>query len=1117
MSTSFLEIKREALEGNVAYQVLLGDFFLKRGNNKEARSWYQKASEAGSKEAFWGLGKIDEMEFAPNYTSAIRNYSKAAELGSAEALNALKRLDDSGVDAAGLQVVVLLEKTAKTQEEKNKIFNWYEKAARRGNATAQMWLGRMYHQGDFVQKNETLAHQWHALYATGEGDAEEHQKVIDTDPSLMLFPFKSVDPADGLNKLNIQEVKYLLRYTQNALSPSAGSQDDVMAEWQRSIQTFPLHLQLRPAGQSTTEPTAPRLISQIKSFATGRTHTEYIDSGSYTLHKLGDFSVSVPVYSCWQDSTDEKHNFLFSFTEASRDEAYRQMNRLLFNMLLSQPIKQIHLNLVDLNLTHAAKMFTANIDQQIYSELIVSESAESRLIQSLREHMSQLAEECDDLVEYNKKNEGRTIPYEVVVLMDYHLQARRFHDEWLPLMQNGYKEGIYFIVMNQADFVPEARYEEPVTFKNVDSFTEYNDFTHVLPTEEAKIIYAPIIENLYFRQRLFSYINDEARRVEDDVILKQRLQELALQEYVPLFSKLELPVGEDSKGIVYAAFDTSKSVHSFVLGQTGSGKSVFLHNIILNALIQYQPEDLQLYLFDFKLGGVEFNRYKGNKHVKALLVDGSDAQITLEILRDLYKQMKARGKRMADAGFNDIGAYNKKFPENRLPQILLIADECQMFFQDATTGMRKIQQETEKILTRIATEGRSQGVHLLMATQTLSDTNIPPKILNNITDFYLLKCSETDANRLIDRGEKKTKDLKTGFVFSHNKEGVERTFRAYYAEKSDLAKLFELLSRKEESHKDNGNYYFSGSQKIFFDANAFRYNKKCGKDLVAIPGKSITLSQDALRMPLRNDVAENVLVGGIDDVGQVTRTSLDVLLSLIVSAERNRLPVRFCVINCLDFTNETTEGGAVLDYLSSHRLVNVIDGPQRGEFLYQLALDIKNKTAPPTVLTILAQERFLELKFDNPIERTDEKETAASAFDANLAQLENLSFSASAKQTDDFSSYRKALQYILENGPTHNVHVVMQINKPSNFMFADYVNAKMMYKAFTHVVMLRSDEQAESTLNFDDDKKLTLLSNSPDRLRAWYFNAVSVKYQLFSPFILPNEGTIAQLINQSQK
>ena len=59
-------------------------------------------------------------------------------------------------------------------------------------------------------------------------------------------------------------------------------------------------------------------------------------------------------------------------------------------------------------------------------------------------------------------------------------------------------------------------------------------------------------------------------------------------------------------------------VHSFIIGATGTGKSVLLHNIIIETISKYSPEDLQLYLLDCKLGGVEFNRYKDVKHVRAL-------------------------------------------------------------------------------------------------------------------------------------------------------------------------------------------------------------------------------------------------------------------------------------------------------------------------------------------------------------------------------------------------------------------------------------------------------------------------------------------------------------------
>ena len=140
-------------------------------------------------------------------------------------------------------------------------------------------------------------------------------------------------------------------------------------------------------------------------------------------------------------------------------------------------------------------------------------------------------------------------------------------------------------------------------------------------------------------------------------------------------------------------------------------------------MLKYSPEDLQFYLLDFKLGGVEFNRYKKSKHVKALLVDNSDLQITLEILRDIDKQMRVRGKKIQAAGVGNIEEFNKKAKENnemRMPQILFVADECHVMFNPTVGNNHKLFQEMSEIIVRIAKEGRSQGVHLIFATQTLA-------------------------------------------------------------------------------------------------------------------------------------------------------------------------------------------------------------------------------------------------------------------------------------------------------------------------------------------------------------------------------------------------------------
>ena len=48
--------------------------------------------------------------------------------------------------------------------------------------------------------------------------------------------------------------------------------------------------------------------------------------------------------------------------------------------------------------------------------------------------------------------------------------------------------------------------------------------------------------------------------------------------------------------------------HVLVAGKTGSGKSTLLHALITNLALHYSPDEVELYLIDFKKG-VEFKTY----------------------------------------------------------------------------------------------------------------------------------------------------------------------------------------------------------------------------------------------------------------------------------------------------------------------------------------------------------------------------------------------------------------------------------------------------------------------------------------------------------------------------
>ena len=336
------------------------------------------------------------------------------------------------------------------------------------------------------------------------------------------------------------------------------------------------------------------------------------------------------------------------------------------------------------------------------------------------------------------------------------------------------------------------------------------------PANDGLINFTPITNNPTLLKACFDYIRTEAEAKEEMKVQNLDFGSAASSKYETDLSTMIIPVGKAELKDADFRMDLVSHVHSFIIGQSGSGKSVFLHNIIGGAMLKYAPEDLQLYLLDFKLGGVEFNRYQGAKHVKALLVDNSDPQVTLEILRELRGSMTERGKLLRSAGVNNIGEYNKQHQQDRMSHVLVVADECHEMFKADDSIPRQVRNEISDIVIKIAKEGRSQGVHLVFATQTLSGTEISSEIINNVSDFYLLKCAQTDSERLVPNSSAITSELSTGQIYYHHVDEQVK-FQAYYTDKEAAEKLMAAIVEKAKDHKSNGEFYFNGAQMFYLD------------------------------------------------------------------------------------------------------------------------------------------------------------------------------------------------------------------------------------------------------------------------------------------------------------
>lgn len=825
---------------------------------------------------------------------------------------------------------------------------------------------------------------------------------------------------------------------------------------------------------------AQLVFGKIGENVSRRTSVPYLPDGLHTKDQIGMKTFETPTIMEWMGGQSGQ-NFVINYSNKSANKAEARLNQLVVDMLLSLPSRSINIHFVDLAFSAQASFLTRNLDEKIYGKLISSSNDWNHLKDSLREKMAKALEEYGDVAKYNDSKNRVVVPYDVVVINDYQKCVNEMSD-LDALFENGHKGGIYFILMNNLDFKSD---------RDIDSLMALKDFYQVLEAEnfgnyskDAFIRCTPILDNPILAKACFNYINEGAElpqvavaRVDYDKILSKGFETID--------KAMVIPVGSSENGeLVDFTIDTVSHIHCFIIGQSGTGKSVFLHDVIIGAMAKYSPDELELYLMDFKIGGVEFNRYRNEKHVKALLVDNSDIQITLEILRDISNKMRERGKQLRASGVSNIVEYNQVNPTKKMPRIVFIADECHVMFPTMNSKDTKLYREISEILQKIAKEGRSQGVHLVLATQTIAQAEISSEILNNISDFYLLKCSPSDSERLVRGSVDTTSGLKTGQVLHHDIDH-DVVFKSTYLPTSQTLEIIKKINDKTKASK-NEQFYFVGSQIFEIDDEVKNLLTEKG-DAIAF-GRSIDTKMEPVVIPLRNEYADNVMLFGINDEEQVSRTTMASIKSLRISNKN----IKIKVINCLSAEQRNTT--KMLNDWENKGEIELLNPQNCGGELVNIANSIMERTAEPTVLYILGQERFRELRMDMEIAFT--KPTVAAddfGFDSSM-------FTAGDSGSMNFNSYQKAIEYILKNGAEVGVHVILQIDKPKQLLFSDYMSAKDFFNMFHHLIMLKSDENAVNSLGMSDDLKLENLSSDIERLRAIYYNETNNSYTLFTPF-----------------
>jgi S-DNA-T family DNA segregation ATPase FtsK/SpoIIIE len=212
------------------------------------------------------------------------------------------------------------------------------------------------------------------------------------------------------------------------------------------------------------------------------------------------------------------------------------------------------------------------------------------------------------------------------------------------------------------------------------------------------------------------------------------------RDWADVTSPLAFAIGKDIAGKPVVA-DLARMPHLLVAGQTGSGKSVMINDILTSMLYRNSPSDLKLILVDPKQ--VELGPYNGIPHLLTPVI--TEPEKCISALKWAVAEMERRLRTMAEVGKRNIGEYNNLKDVEGMPYIVIVIDELADLMMMAA-------RDVEALIVRIAQKARAAGIHLILATQRPSVDVITGLIKANVpARIAFTTASQVDSRTIIDQ------------------------------------------------------------------------------------------------------------------------------------------------------------------------------------------------------------------------------------------------------------------------------------------------------------------------------------------------------------------------------
>lgn len=421
------------------------------------------------------------------------------------------------------------------------------------------------------------------------------------------------------------------------------------------------------------------------------------------------------------------------------------LREMLMRLLSSVPLVQLEVILIDAlslgGIFNLARRLLNKDNDFIYQQRILTESKEieealKHLYEYLKVNLQEKLAGFRDFAHYNE-NEKDPLLLKALFLsgVDALSQNALYYLE--KIMRFGSKNGVLSFVnleseknnqsaedlKNDAEFFKDRTSFECFKYLNVEVINDQGIKSQHMKDFADKI-------KAYYKQK------KEVKRELKDLQRDKEFWTKSSQHEVVV------PVGWDinHKEVCFEIGEAQN--HTLICDHSGSGKSNFLHVLIQNLAFYYAPDEVQLFLLDYK-ERVEFNAYTNPILEHARLVSvASSVSYGITFLKWLCDEMQKRAELFKQFNVKDLNNYRK---HDEMPRLIVVIDEFQVLFSD-----NKSTKAVEGHLNTLLKKGRSYGVHLVLATQTMRGTDINPSFKAQIANRIALPMDAEDSSKILD-------------------------------------------------------------------------------------------------------------------------------------------------------------------------------------------------------------------------------------------------------------------------------------------------------------------------------------------------------------------------------